>query len=118
VHRRDVFERDSHACVYCGRSALDDPEVELSVDHVQPRMRGGDHSRGNLVTACTRCNLEKGGQPAWAYLADRAAERTRFLARTPYLWPRLRAAIEEAAAANRRDDGGASREAGRRGGDR
>ncbi len=101
VHRTKVFERDDFTCVYCGRSPLIDSEVELSVDHVQPRMRGGDHSPGNLVTACTRCNTAKGGRPAWAYLASREDERIRFLARATYVWPRLRAAIEEAAGSRR-----------------
>ena len=32
----------------------------LTVDHVQPRVRGGDRSGGNLVTACAACNLTKG----------------------------------------------------------
>ena len=35
------------------------PEL-LTVDHVQPRMRGGDRSGGNLVTACGGCNARKG----------------------------------------------------------
>ena len=71
--------------------------VELSVDHMEPRMRGGDSSSGNVVTACVACNTAKAGQPAWAYLAERKDERLRFLARAPYVWPRLRDAIVEAA---------------------
>lgn len=94
MDRTDVFARDGHRCVYCGRA---DPDVELSVDHVEPRMRGGDNSRGNLVTACVDCNRQKGGQPAWAYLQDRDEERRSFLARADYIWPRLRTAVIEAA---------------------
>lgn len=59
-------------------------------------MRGGDNSEGNLVTACAACNRAKGGMAAWAYLESRPAVREHFLARTPYLWPRLRTAILEA----------------------
>ena len=97
MKRSQVFERDDYTCVYCGRSALSDPGIELSVDHVEPRRLGGDSSAGNLVTACTACNRSKRGLSAWAWLAERRQERTRFLAHTPYLWPRLRDAIEEAA---------------------
>jgi hypothetical protein len=101
MRRSEVFTRDRFTCVYCGRSA---PEVELSVDHVEPRMRGGDSSSGNIVTACVACNRAKAGLAAWSYLAERDEERVRFLACTPYLWPRLRAAIVGAAekAAERR----------------
>jgi len=94
MDRFEVLTRDEHRCVYCGRG---EPEVVLSVDHVEPRMRGGDNSPGNLVTACTPCNQQKAGRPAWDYLADRPAERASFLARAPYVWPRLRRAVVEAA---------------------
>lgn len=94
MDRAAVFARDDYRCVYCGRG---DPDVELTVDHVEPRMRGGDNSPGNLVTACVECNQKKGGQAAWAYLEARDAERATFLARTPYVWRRLRRAIVEAA---------------------
>ena len=94
MDREDVFRRDEHRCVYCGRGA---PEVELSVDHVEPRVKGGDRSRGNLVTACVDCNREKGPLPAWRYLEERPEARARFLERAPYVWPRLRTAILEAA---------------------
>jgi 5-methylcytosine-specific restriction endonuclease McrA len=102
VDRNDVFARDGYRCVYCGRG---EPEVVLSVDHVEPRMRGGDNSPGNLVTACTECNLQKGGRAAWAYLQDRSVERGSFLERATYVWPRLRQAVVEAAekAARRRE---------------
>ncbi len=93
--RRDrVFRRDDYTCVYCGERF--EPS-ELTVDHVEPRMKGGDNSAGNLVTACRGCNTEKGGAPAWAYLADRPEKRATFLERAPYVWPRLRVAIVEAA---------------------
>lgn len=92
--RPEVFARDGHLCVYCGKGP---PEVELTVDHVEPRMRGGDNSSGNLVTACMDCNRSKGGLAAWAWLRDREDERARFLVRARYVWPRLRAAVQEAA---------------------
>ncbi len=93
--RRDtIFRRDAFRCVYCGEVF---PPEELTLDHVQPRMRGGDTSGGNVVTACRACNTAKGGQPAWAYLARRPAQRENFLRYATGVWPRLRRAIEEAA---------------------
>jgi hypothetical protein len=92
--RRRIFARDGHRCVYCGKVLPDDL---LSLDHVEPRRKGGDHSDGNLVTACIPCNREKGGRPAWAYLATDEAARSVFLHHARWIWPRHRRAVEEAA---------------------
>ena len=93
--RERVLRRDGYRCLYCGEPF---PAEQLTLDHVEPRMRGGDRSEGNLVSACRRCNTEKGSQPAWAYLAERPVERETFLRLATSVWPRLRRAIEEAAA--------------------
>lgn len=55
--RREVFARDRHRCQYCGHSGHD-----LTLDHVVPRHRGGEHEWENLVTACRPCNHRKGGR--------------------------------------------------------
>jgi len=55
--KREVFRRDGHRCQYCGRQSS-----HLTIDHVMPRHRGGDHTWANLVTACAECNLRKGGR--------------------------------------------------------
>ena len=57
LSRREVFARDSHMCQYCGRQS-----VELTLDHVMPRHRGGAHTWDNLVAACKSCNHRKGGK--------------------------------------------------------
>ncbi len=88
-----IFHRDGYRCVYCGRVF---PGHDLTVDHVQPRVKQGDQSAGNLVTACVACNVRKGSQAAWAYLRDRPAERENFLRYAVHVWPRLRRAVEEA----------------------
>ena len=49
VSRRGVLRRDDHRCAYCGRTAN-------TIDHVQPRSRGGLDSWDNLVACCLRCN--------------------------------------------------------------
>jgi 5-methylcytosine-specific restriction endonuclease McrA len=54
--RFNVFLRDSFACQYCGSGD------DLTFDHVTPRSRGGRTTWENIVTACARCNLGKGGR--------------------------------------------------------
>lgn len=92
--RERLFRRDGMRCVYCGNVF---PAEQLTLDHVEPRMRGGDNSDGNLVTACRGCNARKAGAPAWAFLADNPDERANFLRLARGVWPRLRRAVEEAA---------------------
>ncbi len=55
--RREVLRRDGYTCQYCGQAG-----GHLTLDHVVPRHRGGNHSWENLVTACVRCNHRKGGR--------------------------------------------------------
>lgn len=62
--RFEVFNRDRFTCQYCGRESR-----ELTLDHVVPRSRGGQHSWENLVSACIPCNHRKGERvPAEAKL--------------------------------------------------
>ena len=53
--RFNVFLRDHFSCQYCGSAN------ELTFDHLIPRSRGGRTTWGNVVTACSPCNLAKGG---------------------------------------------------------
>lgn len=53
VNRREVLKRDNHTCQYCGSTK------HLTLDHVIPRSKGGQHSWDNVVTACERCNSIK-----------------------------------------------------------
>jgi 5-methylcytosine-specific restriction endonuclease McrA len=100
--RERIFRRDRYRCAYCGEGFA---ASELTLDHVEPRLRGGDHSEGNLVTCCRACNTAKGGRAAWSYLAENAEVRARFLEsvascdtrHAPAVWPRLLRAIEQAA---------------------
>ncbi|HHG85573.1 MAG TPA: HNH endonuclease [Bacteroidetes bacterium] len=54
LSRTNIFKRDGYQCVYCGT------RENLSLDHVIPRSKGGRDSWHNLVTACQKCNTEKG----------------------------------------------------------
>jgi 5-methylcytosine-specific restriction endonuclease McrA len=59
LSRRSVLARDAHCCQYCGRQF---PAQQLSLDHVIPRSRGGMTTWENVVCACLRCNVKKGGR--------------------------------------------------------
>lgn len=58
-NRRNLFARDNNHCQYCGKIF---PTTELSLDHVIPRTAGGDASWENIVCACLKCNIKKGGR--------------------------------------------------------
>ncbi len=69
--RREVFIRDHYTCQYCGRQAGD-----LTIDHVVPKSKGGEHTWENLVSACKACNHRKAGRTP--------QEARMHLAREPY----------------------------------
>ena len=46
--RTAIFRRDGFRCVYCANVFFHE---QLTIDHVQPLVKQGDHSTGNLVTA-------------------------------------------------------------------
>lgn len=54
--RHEIFIRDSYTCQYCGRQTYD-----LTLDHVIPRHRGGEHVWENVTSACKACNYRKAG---------------------------------------------------------
>ena len=58
-NRRNIFARDGNRCQYCGKKFS---ASELSLDHVMPRSRGGGMDWENIVCACVRCNVRKGGR--------------------------------------------------------
>ena len=53
VSRRGVLRRDNHRCAYCAKAAN-------TIDHVQPKSRGGADTWENLVACCLKCNNKKG----------------------------------------------------------
>jgi len=58
-NRRNIFARDKNSCQYCGRHY---PTSELSLDHIIPKSMGGKSAWDNIVCACTKCNVKKGGR--------------------------------------------------------
>jgi 5-methylcytosine-specific restriction endonuclease McrA len=59
LNRRNLYARDGNRCQYCGKRHS---TTELSVDHVVPRSQGGTTTWENVVCACLKCNVRKGGR--------------------------------------------------------
>lgn len=55
-NRANVFYRDRFKCQYCGDKFL---AVELTLDHVMPKSRGGKTNWENIVSSCHPCNNKK-----------------------------------------------------------
>ena len=54
--RFNVFLRDKFTCLYCGAGK------NLTFDHVIPKSKGGQTSWENVASACSTCNVKKGGK--------------------------------------------------------
>ena len=54
--RFNVFLRDKFTCQYCG------DKRDLTFDHLLPKSKGGVSDWENVVTACSTCNVIKGGR--------------------------------------------------------
>jgi 5-methylcytosine-specific restriction endonuclease McrA len=64
LNRNNIFKRDQNSCQYCGATK------SLTIDHVLPKSKGGKTNWQNLITACHRCNTQKGDRtPEQAGLA-------------------------------------------------
>jgi 5-methylcytosine-specific restriction endonuclease McrA len=59
LSRKNILLRDHSTCQYCGRQHA---PSDLTLDHVQPRSRGGESSWDNLVACCKKCNHRKGNR--------------------------------------------------------
>ena len=55
--RFEIFKRDNFTCQYCGRKPSDG--VKLHVDHMNPKINGGNEDMDNLITSCQDCNKGK-----------------------------------------------------------
>lgn len=64
---RRLCQRHDNRCAYCGARS------KLTMDHVVPIDRGGQHSIGNLLPACGSCNSSKGPKLLVEWRALRAA---------------------------------------------
>ncbi len=79
LSRRTLLARDNYTCQYCGVSAS---SAELTMDHVLPKVRGGETTWDNVVCACRACNSRKGSKtPEEAHMTlAREPARPQYLA--------------------------------------
>jgi len=55
--KKEIFKRDNHKCVVCGRGREDG--IEICADHKIPKDKGGTNTIANGQTLCTEHNLIK-----------------------------------------------------------
>ena len=55
--RREIFHRDNHRCMKCGRSK------QLEVHHILPVYQKGLNHPDNLITLCRKCHEEAPDEP-------------------------------------------------------
>lgn len=58
--RSNIYKRDQYTCQYCGAKP---GTAELTIDHIIPRVRGGQSTWTNCVLACVKCNRRKADKP-------------------------------------------------------
>ena len=67
--RYEVYERDKGRCQICGVVAGYDHDrdeyVQIEVDHIKPKCRGGSNEIDNLRVLCKKCNRGKGAREAF-----------------------------------------------------
>ena len=56
LEKESILERSDYKCAHCGKTLTID---NMTVEHVFPIARGGDHSEFNLVALCHYCNEVK-----------------------------------------------------------
>lgn len=55
--QQQIWVRDQFLCMFCGGEM---GKVQLTVDHFVPLELGGENVDSNLISACRRCNKQKG----------------------------------------------------------
>ena len=60
--------QDADQCVWCGRVTW---RIDLTIEHLLPRSRGGQTRPENLAIACRSCNRMRGAKPVVAYVRER-----------------------------------------------
>ena len=67
-HKRlAIYMRDGLACCYCAEGI--EEGAKLTLDHVVPHSKGGSNDARNLVTACHRCNSNRGDRSITTFAA-------------------------------------------------
>ncbi|MBA3836482.1 MAG: hypothetical protein C0499_02330 [Zymomonas sp.] len=59
-----LYAEYGHRCAYCGR------QRSLTLDHVRPLSKGGEHTIRSAAPACVRCNSSKHDRDILQWLAS------------------------------------------------
>jgi hypothetical protein len=62
--QQKVWFADGCKCMYCGGKM---GKVQLTIDHFDPLEAGGKNDTSNYLSACRRCNKDKGGMYGLAW---------------------------------------------------
>jgi len=78
--REYLLEKWNRQCAYCGIK-----DVQLEIEHIQPKSKGGSNRISNLSLACHKCNQRKGKKDIKDFLKDKPDILNRVLkqAKTP-----------------------------------
>jgi len=60
-----ILDASGRACIYCGS------QDQISMDHLTPISKGGNHTAENVAPACLPCNLSKGAKVVAEFLAEK-----------------------------------------------
>jgi len=73
--RLALYLRDGFCCAYCGRDLHGAAPAEVTLDHLRPGHRAGNHGARNLITACRSCNSSRQDRPWMDYATGGAVDR-------------------------------------------
>tara|TARA_Y100000034_G_scaffold34222_1_gene41947 strand:- start:16919 stop:17467 length:549 start_codon:yes stop_codon:yes gene_type:complete len=62
LNSTSLWYRDMGKCAYCKEKIS---KEKMTIDHVLPRSKGGQHRWDNVVTSCGPCNYAKGDSLNW-----------------------------------------------------
>ena len=60
----EALELQGGVCIYCDEPLT--PET-MTIDHITPRSKGGQNTRGNIAACCRACNLAKSDMGAFTF---------------------------------------------------
>jgi 5-methylcytosine-specific restriction endonuclease McrA len=69
--QQKIWVADGLVCMYCQRKM---GEVQLTIDHFIPLEMGGANDQSNYLSACRRCNKDKGSEPPKDFCARRGLD--------------------------------------------
>lgn len=71
--RLAIYLRDGFTCGYCGTDLRNADPFDLSLDHLNPRCKGGGNEATNLITSCRECNCVEKHMKHWLDFAPGGA---------------------------------------------